>query len=346
MRREWILSARRPKLQEISERAGVSKATVDRVINNRAGVQDHTRRHVLSVMAELSGEPLDGQPGVEDLQLDFVIPDSRNAFMSQLIGHLEAHARRRRGVRVAIHHLTDIDVDTVTATLDRLGETSRAVGLIALDHPKVRAAVRRLCDRGIAVAALASDVRHVPRAAYVGVDNRAAGRLAGYLTGRLLRAKKASVALILGARAYHGHEEREIGFRSVLRERFDGLGIVAEREVHENVDRAYTESRAILEAHPELGAIYCIGAGQPGVARALIDTSRADSVVYIAHGLSSDTRGFLLDGVMDAVIDEDTSVMAAQAIDRLVAATGPGAASPSPAIRIQAIFAENLPVEP
>ncbi len=341
------MSTRRPKLKEISEKAGVSKATVDRVINNRIGVQDHTRRHVLAVMAELAGEGAGAAPSAQDeLQLDFVIPDSRNAFMSQLIGNLEAKAQGSNGVRAVIHHMGGIDVTDVATKLDALAETSRAVGLIALDHPTIRAAVRRLCDQGIAVAAIASDIRQVPRAAYVGVDNRAAGRLAGYLTGRLLPVGSAKAALILGARGYHGHEEREMGFRSVLRERFPDLKIVAEREVHEDVDTAHAESCAILEAHPDLEAIYCIGAGQPGVARALIDTGRADKVISIAHGLSTDTRGFLLDGVLDAVIDEDTSVMADQAIDRMVAALKPGTTNRWPPIRIQAIFPENLPVEP
>ena len=101
-----------------------------------------------------------------------------------------------------------------------------------------------------------------------------------------------------------------------------------------------------LRRTPDLDAIYCIGAGQPGVARALIDTGRADRVISIAHGLSTDTRGFLLDGVLDAVIDEDTSVMADQAVDRMIAALKPGTTNRWPAIRIQVIFPENLPVEP
>ena len=144
------MSTRRPKLKEISEKAGVSKATVDRVINNRIGVQDHTRRHVLAVMAELTGEGAGAAPSAQDeLPLDFVIPDSRNAFMSQLIGNLEAKAQGSKGVRVVIHHMAGIDVTDVAAKLDALAETSRAVGLIALDHPTIRAAVRRLCDRGL-----------------------------------------------------------------------------------------------------------------------------------------------------------------------------------------------------
>ena len=340
------MTIRRPRLRDISEKAGVSKATVDRVVNNRGGVQNHTRQHVLSVMAELTGDgPAGDTHAAASLCLDFVVPDTGNAFMTQLIADVQAQVRRRAGIDVRVHRLDGIGEDGVVATLDRLAGDSRAVGLIALDHPNVRAAVRSLSSGGVPVATIASDIRNVPRAAYVGVDNRAAGRLAGYLTGRLAARRNGKAALILGARAYHGHEEREMGFRSVLRERFSDFRIVAEREIHEDTDTAYVETRALLERHDDIDAIYCIGAGQPGVARALIDCGRASSVVFVGHGLSDDTRGCLIDGVMDVVIDEDTSLMATTAIDCLAAAARREPFAPIPSIRVQAIFSENLPAE-
>ncbi len=58
---------------------------------------------------------------------------------------------------------------------------TQGVGVIALDHPTVREAIRSLSASGVKVVTLASDILHVPRIAYVGIDNRAAGRLAGYL---------------------------------------------------------------------------------------------------------------------------------------------------------------------
>ena len=335
------MTAGRPRLRDISERAGVSRATVDRVINNRAGVQDHTRRHVLSVMAELTG----GAPAGNVPPLDFVIPASDNAFMEQLVDHLWASADRHQ-VEIRCHRLAGIEPDDVIEALEDLGGSGRAIGLIALDHQRVREAVRRLCARGVRIVTIASDISHVPRSAYIGIDNRAAGRLAGYLTGRMAAGGRGKVALILGARAYHGHQEREIGFRSVLRERFSHLSIVAEREIHEDIETAHRETQSVLDAHSDLAAVYCIGAGQPGAARALIESGRGDSVLFICHSLTADTRDHLIDGVMDVVIDEDTSLMAERAVDTLLAAAQGRSPPATPAMRIQAIFAENLPVEP
>ena len=41
---------------------------------------------------------------------------------------------------------------------------------------------------------LVSDISHVGRVNYVGIDNRAAGRLAGYLIGRFLPGASGKVA--------------------------------------------------------------------------------------------------------------------------------------------------------
>ena len=83
--------------------------------------------------------------------------------------------------------------------------------MIALDHPTVREAIRALSANDIKVVTLATDVLHVPRVAYVGIDNRQAGRLAGFLLGRLLgTSAPKKVAMFAGSLSYRGHQEREM----------------------------------------------------------------------------------------------------------------------------------------
>lgn len=333
----------RPKLEQIARIAGVSKATVDRVLNNRDGVQQHTRLHVIKVMESLSGESV--QSAARRLRLDFALPGGRNAFIADLAHHLERQAAQRDDVDVHIHRFEAIEPEQIAATLDSLKDKTNGVGLIGLDSPLVRESVRRLIAGGVTVLTLVSDISHVGRISYVGIDNRAAGRLAGYLIGRFLPGAKGKVALIAGALAYRGHEEREMGFRHILRERFPDMEIVAPPEVREDPDRAYEEVRMLLDRYPDLLAIYCIGAGGEGVGRALIEKGRAQSVVFIGHDLTDYTRGYLLDGVMDAVIDQNARVEARDAIDRLVRAISGETDIPQTTVRIQSVFSENIPSE-
>ncbi|MGE0240705.1 MAG: LacI family DNA-binding transcriptional regulator [Parvibaculaceae bacterium] len=338
------MAKERPKLDEIARAARVSKATVDRVLNQRSGVQDHTRAHVLAVMADLAGEK-SALAAVKQTRLDFVLPGGSNAFIADLARHIEKQALARGDVEIVIHHLKGIEPEEIAARLATLRSSCQGVGLIGLDSPAVREAVRKLIAQGVAVMTLVSDISHVGRVTYVGIDNRAAGRLAGYLIGRFLPGSAGKVAMLAGALAYRGHEEREMGFRHILQENFPQLRIVAAREVREDAERAYRETRALLDEHPDLGAIYCIGAGQEGIARALIELGHDKSVVFVGHDLTEDTRQYLLDGVMDVAIDQNARVEAREAVDRLIRAVRGEADISAATVRIQSVFRENIPTE-
>ena len=90
---------------------------------------------------------------------------------------------------------------------------------------------------------LVSDIANAPRLAYVGIDNRNAGRLAGHLLGRFVPGSTGEVALFAGSLSYRGHEEREMGFRHILAEDFPHLGVVELREVRDDLERSYPEAR-------------------------------------------------------------------------------------------------------
>ena len=64
---------------------------------------------------------------------------------------------------------------------------------MAVDAPEVRAAIGRLIDAGIAVLTLVSDVAPSRRQRFIGIDNRAAGRVAGSLLGRFLGGRTGTV---------------------------------------------------------------------------------------------------------------------------------------------------------
>lgn len=332
-------------IAEVAERAGVSKATVDRVLNGRAGVQVHTRQHVLSVVRQLNGDEPDAPRNLlEKTELDFVIPDYRNAFLAEQARHIQSYCRSIEGVTATIHHPSSANEEAVLQSIGKISDTSRGVGIIGVDTAKVRHALRGFNARNIPVVTLASDIRQIGRRAYIGIDNYAAGRLAGYLVGKLIAVPRAKTAIILGHRAYWGHEEREMGFRSVFRDQFPLMKIVAEHEVAEDNIRARDTLLDLLKVHPDLNGIYCIGSGQTGIVDALNITDRAQNVTVIGHGLTDDTRQYLIDGAMDAIIHENAEEEARAAVDHLVAAARNHPSPPLPTVAIQAIFPENIPL--
>ncbi len=329
--------------------AGVSNATVDRVLNGRAGVRGRTRDVVIEAARRLGyiadESARDPAPvATTPATLDFVLPAGANSFMRKLGAEISSQALERDDISARIHLVEGFNPDTLAAKLCEFEGRSSGVGVIAIDHPTVRDAIRRLARSGVPIVTLVSDIQHVPRVGYVGIDNRTAGRLAGYLMSRFLGPGRHKVALFAGSVSYRGHEEREMGFRHIASEHAEQLEVVGFSEIRDDDERAYAAATELLAQHADLSAIYNIGAGNRGIARALRETGRADAVVFIGHDLTDYTKEFLLAGVMDAVIDQNPRVEAREALDQLGrAARGlPWSAHP---LRTQIILKENLPEE-
>jgi len=337
----------RSTLIDVAREAGVSSATVDRVLNNRSGVRLRTREVVLETARRLGyigGAGGGARSNARTLVFDIVLPAGTNSFIADLREQFVRQGGEATEATVRVHSIEGFNPATLAAKLKDLEQGSDGVGIVGLDHPTVREAIRSLANSGVPVITLASDIHHVPRAGYVGIDNRSAGRLAGYLTGRLLGPGRHKVALFAGSLSYRGHEEREAGFRHVLAEEFPEIAIVDLTEVQDDMERAYLATRTHLDDHPDIAAIYNIGGGNRGIARALDERGLARKMILVGHELTSANKALLLSGAMDVAIDQNARVEAREAIAQLtrIAHGEPWDMYP---LRIAVFFRENLPEE-
>ncbi|VTU30532.1 Maltose operon transcriptional repressor [Variovorax sp. PBS-H4] len=339
----------RARVVDIARAAGVSTATVDRVLNKRSGVRDATVQRVLRAAGELDYLP--GQLphtalAPKPLRLSVLLPAGTNRFIRMLgdmVGYSEEHWAPFN-VRCRTEFIESFNPQELAAALRRHGRRSDGIAVMALEHPAVREAVAELAEQGVPVITLISDLSNSPRVAYIGLDNRAAGRTAGYLIGRFIGVRSAKVALIAGSLSYRAHEEREAGFLHVIEEMFSHLSVVGLREGHDDAEQNYRQTRALLDQHPELCGIYNIGGASDGVARALKEAGRDQKIAFIGHGLTPDTRALLVDGSLDAVITQSpyaTLMSCVRIFTNL--RDGREVMSGVENTRSQVIFRENLP---
>jgi LacI family transcriptional regulator len=337
------------RILDVARRAGVSTATVDRVLNRRPGVRPITVQRVLAAASELNYMPaadLQAAMAPKPMRLLFMLPAGTNRFLSTL-GQLIAHSEVRLApfnVRCQVDYIKSFNPELLARRLWHCRDKVDGIAFMALEHPAVREAVDVLAERGVPTVTLISDILNSRRAAYVGLDNRSAGRTAGYMIARFIGPKPAKVAMIAGSLSYRAHEEREMGFLHVFEELFPAVKVVGLREGHDDADRNYRQTRMLLGQHPDLAGIYNIGGGADGVGRALKEMNRAREVVFVGHGLTSDTRGLLIEGTMDAVITQNqlATVMSCVGIFNNLRA-GRAAMHGIEAPRSEIIFRENIP---
>jgi len=338
---------RKATIADIALHAKLSTATVDRVLNGRAGASAANRQRVLTAAKALGYLPSEDKVTLPSrpAHLEFFIPFGRSEFMQSLASMIRDFSTYLPLVAsCTIHGVDGLAPDALVKAIEKTSLRTSGVGLIAVDHPVTRNAIRQLSEAGVRVITIASDVLSTPRSAYVGVDNRVAGRTAGLVMGRMAGATSGALGLFMGSRAYHGHEERENGFRAVITAQFPALRLLPAIETDEDNAISYAAARHLLQTQPDVIGIYCVGAGRAGIARAVTELTRPRPFV-IFHDLTEATRTLLAEGHIDVVIDQNARLTAEQSVIRLLGSI----ASTAPFLTLKyieprIILRENIPV--
>lgn len=342
-------SSPRSRIPDIARAAGVSTATVDRVLHGRLPVRPATAQRVLQAAAALRYLPereLWRSLRPPPMELAFLLPAGTNRYLHMLGDGIAGagDVLAPYHVHCRVHYVDSFDPVRAAAALRRHGRSAQGVAFMALEHPLVREAVDELAAAGVHVLTLISDLAQSRREAYVGMDNRAAGRTAATLIGRFLGARTGSVAMIAGSLAYRGHEEREMGFLGLMQEQFAQLRVVGVREGRDDADTNERQARALLKKHPDLVGLYNIGGGAEGVGRALATLPHARRPLFVAHGLTADTRALLIAGTLDAIINQHPQTMLLNAVRIFTnLRDGRRATAGVEPVRISIVLRENLP---
>ena len=340
----------KPTVHDIASRAGVSLATVDRVLNRRPGVSARTREKVDLAVSELGFVRDVAAANLakgRTYPLTFLIPSNDNSFMRGLRLALD-EARERAGVeRIAIR-LVDVPAfdaaALATALRDAAAEQPAGIAFVAVDAPDVAAAAAEVVSAGIPLVTLVSDLSGAERDHYAGIDNTAAGRTAASLLGRFAGGRRGKVAVLAGSMLVRDHRERCEAFASVITSDFAGLELLPVSEGRDDPDVVERLVSALFASHTDIVALYSLGAGNRGLVRALERVPPQDRPVVIAHELTETTRGALQSGLVDAVLNQDAGHEVRSAIRVLKAkADGLSVVAAQERIRIDIFLKDNLP---
>jgi LacI family transcriptional regulator len=312
--------ARRPTIRDVAQAAGLSQATVDRVLNGREQVREETARRVYEAARKIGyhAAPLIAQrlqAEVPTLRMGIVLHKEKQAFYQAFAAEIEAAARRAVGLRVRpIIEFSASQSPSDFASL-MLGMRGRAdaVAASAVTHPEVTDAVSTLKEAGIPSFALLNDFAPGVRQNYLGLNNLKVGRIAASVIGMAAH-KPGKVAVFVGGYRWHGHELREAGFRSWFREyapQFQLLDTLVNLETRQ---LTYEATLDLLSRHRELRGIYVAGGGMEGAIAALREVRKPHEVCLVVNEVTPQSRGALVDGFATMVI----STPLAQLCDDLV----------------------------
>ncbi len=323
--------SRRATLTTVAEAAGVSTATVDRVLNSRLPVREATALRVIEAAervgyhgAALMRARLIERADTEIRTLGFLLLRRHEAFYQSFGRQLSAVASAQGpGTCMAVvEYMDDLSPASIADRLLDLGRSVDAIGVVAMDHPHVSAAIETLHGDGRPTFALLSDLSAPQRAGYVGVDPRKSGRTAAWAVSRLSKAA-GPVCVLVGSHRYLGHEACEMSFRAYLREHAPAFRMLDTQVNLEDPQVAHEVTLDLLRRHPDLVGLYDAGGGgMAGTLRAL----RAERppghplghVVTVSNELTPEHRAALADGVIDLVLGTPQAAIARTVVQAML----------------------------
>jgi LacI family transcriptional regulator len=273
MRREDGMG--RPTVHDIARTAGVSLATVDRVLNARSGVRAQTVAKVEAAIRDLGYVRDIGAAGLARRRLYrllFLLPDDDSRFVDGIAAALDEAQRIfvADRVQIAVQRVPVRDPHALAAALAGLDPDDLAgLAVMAPQSPELRDAGARLRRAGVPIVALVSDQPEAVRDHFVGIDNDAAGRTAARLMGRFLGGAPGPVLLVTSSIRARDSLERRFGFDRLRAIDYPNLEVLPMLEAHDDPATMVRIIDTAFAARPDIAGVYSLSSGYGALLGAL-----------------------------------------------------------------------------
>ena len=300
-------------MQQIADRCGVSRGTVDRALHHKEGVREEVAERIRATAREMGyiSNRLVMQQ-TQQWKIGVVLHSGHSPFVQMLCELFESFSERELlpNITVIVRAMQDMDVQHQLTLIDELVTTEHIDGLalMPLANTLVRDKINTLSEQqGIPVVTLNTDITDANRIAYVGADNIASGRAAAALLGMVMQGH-GSVLPILGQRSGHyADSQRFTGFITEMAESFPDI-----RVLHPEcsfVDESLAERIAAraMQSDQELSGIYLTSAGREGVNRAVCAhaADRPEKIHVVVHDIINENVKMVKQGTVDFIIGQD-----------------------------------------
>ncbi len=340
---------KRATITDLAREAGVSVATVDRVLNRRLPVREDTALRVVAA-AEVIGYHATGllkqrMTEVKPCTMGFLLQKRQDDFYKGLANELLNATKTATSIRgkALIEFMDELVPSFIAAKIREIGSRVDVLAVVAVDHPLVSEAVEEIVAKGKPVFTLLSDLTTPARAGYIGIDSRKAGRTAAWTISRLAK-KPGKIGILLGSHRYLSQETAEISFRSYMRENAPQFQLLEPLVNLDDPRIAYEAVEDMISSNADLVGIYMSGGGMEGLIRALRDENAGGRIIAVCNELIPVTRAALIDGTIDMVLATPVAPLAARAVAAMAQAANTGRHEGGPLIQLQAeIFvSENI----
>lgn len=293
-------------MKDIADLAGVSRGTVDRVLNNRGIVNANTKKKVLEIAKLLNYQP--NKAGLalaaqkKKFKIGVLLFGVENPFFDEVMIGL-----KKKLIELSIYGCTIIekripfDLKQQLDAMDEfVAEGVHGIILSPYNDSQIQKKIDSLADLDIPCITVNTDIPHSKRIAYVGSDYNKCGQTAAGLLG-LITNGTATVGIITGSHNVLCHEARIFGFLDHLLNKYPKVIVAGIAENNDDEYQSYDAVNNLLTTRPDINALYFTAAGVSGGCQAISTMKRKDLTVITFDAIPT-IKELLQEGLVTATI--------------------------------------------
>lgn len=294
-------------IRQIAELSGISRGTVDRVLNNRGRVKPETAQLIRKVAQELGYRPNAAGKALAAIKKNFImgiiLSSEGNEFFDDVISGMEQAEKEAAvyGIQVIKKTMKGYDVDVQLSLIRELEAFIHILIIQPINDDSIVKEIRKLTQQGIRVITINNDIKSSDRLCYVGSDYFKSGQTACGCLGLLTRGK-ANVGIATGSVKMLGHNQRILGFNSIVKKKYKEFIISDIIETNDDDRQSYEETLKMLEKYPNINAIYIVAAGAAGVCRAVTELGKQEEMEIVACDTTPVVKKLIKKGIIKATI--------------------------------------------
>lgn len=270
-------------VKEIAEMAGVSRGTVDRVLNNRGGVKKEVEDRIKLIVEQLGYKPNLVAKGLAkknaNKKIGVILNAEDNPFYKDVITGIQEKTREIEdfGFEILLKMTKCYDIEEQLRRIDEL--VNEGIGGLILSPINSEEIANRLNQLEVPIITINTDIENVPTLCYVGSDYMGAGHLAANIFG--ITGQSHKVGLVAGNKLILGHSMRIEGFKKVIEQEHFDIEVVGMYENDDTDIKSYLVTKEMIETNPELTGIFFCAGGIEGGLKAVEDCGLLKKVMII-----------------------------------------------------------------
>lgn len=308
----------RVTLKTLSERLGLSVATIDRALNKRGNVKKETYERIMQAVKELNYSPNKSASFLargKVVKIAVIFQTYPSAFWDQVESGVNRAAAELAdyGLRIEKIRTPNNGVEEQLEAIREVVESGAYDGIAISSDGSFEVAewIDKAVARGIPTCTFNTDSPLSKRLFYVGADYRDAGKLAADLLCMLIGGK-GRVALVLEKEDMYQFKEKVLGFREVL-DRYGGVRMTGPLKISR--DRLAGSIGALRAELAEADGIY-LASGELGEFAETI-ANWGLKARLVGHDMTAKVHRYLQQGIIAATICQEPENQGYTAVKRL-----------------------------